>query len=182
MPILPTTKVPALNVSLVAGGSWSLADSTASSFTMVIFYRGYHCPKCKEQLLDVQERLADIEAKGAQVIAVSMDPQDRAESTRDEWGLPRLNLGYGLSKQAARGWGLFMSSSRGKTSLGIEELKVFNEPGLFLVRPPAHDDASTLYASWVQTTPFARPPVNDLLALMNFANEKSYPPRGILAA
>ena len=74
-----------------------------------------------------------------------------------------------------------MSSSRGKTSMGVEELKVFNEPGLFIIRPPKHEAAGTLYASWVQSVPFARPQTSDLVSMLKFVNEKDYPPRGTLA-
>ena len=86
MTILPGTDVPSLSLPLVAGGTWSLDTSEATKFTIVVYYRGYHCPKCKEQLLDLQEHLAALEATGADVVAISMDPQDRAEKARDESG------------------------------------------------------------------------------------------------
>ena len=51
-----------------------------------------------------------------------------------------MRVGYGLPLKDARAWGLYISTSRGKTSAGIEEPALFSEPGLFLVRPD-----STLY-------------------------------------
>jgi hypothetical protein len=48
-----------------------------------------------------------------------------------------------------------------------------SEPGLFLIRPDG-----TLYCSSVQTMPFARPHVGDVLQAIAFITEKNYPPRG----
>ena len=61
----------------------------------------------------------------------------------------------------------------GKTSVGIEEPALFSEPGLFLVRPDG-----TLYWSAVQTMPFSRPHLADLLAALDFIAERNYPARG----
>jgi hypothetical protein len=73
----------------------------------------------------------------------------------------------------ARAFGLWISSSRGKTSAGIEETTLFNDPGIFLIKPDR-----TLYCASVQTMPFARPHFADLLAAINFVTEKNYPARG----
>ena len=64
-------------------------------------------------------------------------------------------------------------SSRGKTSLGVEEPALFNEPGVFIVSP----DGSLYYGS-TQTMPFARPSFADLLGAIDFAIAKDYPARG----
>jgi len=64
-------------------------------------------------------------------------------------------------------------ASRGKTSIGIEEPPLFNEPGVFLVKPDG-----TLYYGAVQTMPFARPQFQDLLGAIDFAIAKDYPARG----
>ena len=84
-----------------------------------------------------------------------------------------LRFGYGLSLKSARQWGLYISASRGKTSIGIEEPALFSEPGVFIVRPDG-----TLYYGAVQTMPFARPSFQDLLGAIDFAIAKDYPARG----
>lgn len=38
--IKPRTAVPALQVNLVEGGSWRLADSPPEYMAMLVFYRG----------------------------------------------------------------------------------------------------------------------------------------------
>lgn len=80
---------------------------------------------------------------------------------------------YDLGLANAREWGLYVSTSRGVTSIGIEEPALFSEPGVFIVRP---DD--TLYYGAVQTMPFARPHFDELLAAIDFALAKDYPARG----
>ena len=41
----PRQPVPALEVDTL-DGPWSLADQSSENFTMVVFYRGLHCPIC----------------------------------------------------------------------------------------------------------------------------------------
>jgi len=84
-----------------------------------------------------------------------------------------VKFAYGLGLQTARDFGLYISESKGKTSLGIEEPARFSEPGVFLVRPDG-----TLYYGNVQTMPFARPQFQDLLAAVDYSIAKSYPARG----
>ncbi|MEM8750588.1 MAG: peroxiredoxin-like family protein [Pseudomonadota bacterium] len=173
--LIPGHKVPDLNLSTADGGSWDLQKNAGENFTLLTFYRGYHCPKCREQLQDLQSQLAEFEATGTRVVGVSMDPQDRAEKSVKDWEVDKVTIGYGLTADEAKAWGLHMSSSRGKTSVGVEELKVFNEPGLFLIRSDG-----TLYASWVQTVPFGRSKAADLVSMIKFVLDKDYPPRGTL--
>ena len=173
MTIKPRQPVPALEVQTVDGGTWRLADREPQAFTMVVFYRGLHCPICKGYLRDLDRRLGDFEARGVEAIAVSTDDEGRARRAKEEWGLERLPVGYGLSIDAARAWGLFVSTSRGTTSAGVEEPALFNEPGLFLVKPDG-----TLYAASIQTMPFARPHFDEVLRAVDFVLEKDYPARG----
>ncbi|NDH57393.1 MAG: AhpC/TSA family protein, partial [Betaproteobacteria bacterium] len=84
-----------------------------------------------------------------------------------------LRFGYDLPLSLASHWGLYISQGIGKTSIGVEEPKLFAEPGVFLVRPD-----HTLYYGAVQTMPFARPSFTDLLVAIDFAISKNYPARG----
>jgi hypothetical protein len=78
-----------------------------------------------------------------------------------------------LTLTVARQWGLYISSSRGKSSIKVEEPSLFSEPGVFPIRPDA-----TLYYGAVQTMPFARPPFSELLQAIDFVIAKDYPARG----
>ena len=172
-PLVPRQPVPPLSVPLAGGGKFDLNTETPEKFTLVVFYRGLHCPQCRKQLTDLEAKLPEFDKRGVSVVAISADEPERGERTKAEWNLPNLRIGYSLDLNTARAWGLWISASRGKTSAGIEETSLFNEPGLFLVKPDG-----TLYCASVQTMPFARPQFADLLAAIDFIAEKNYPPRG----
>lgn len=176
-PILPRTAVPRLELRLAPDSSaFRLANENPRNFTLIVVYRGLHCPICKAQLRDLEAKLDAFAQKGVGVVAVSTDSEERANRAKAEWDLPRLRLGHGLTPAAAREWGLFLSAGHGVTSLGIEEPACFAEPGLFLVRPDG-----TLYFSSVQTMPFARPSFADILGAIDFVVAKDYPARGEVA-
>ncbi len=164
----PRDPVPELDVPLASGGQWTLREQQPERFTLVVFYRGLHCPICKGYLNDLQNRLEDFRAKGVEPIAISSDSQERAQQTAQEWGIDELPLGYGLSLDSAREWGLFISSG-----IADKEPELFSEPGLFLVRPDG-----TLYAASVQTMPFARPSFKELAGALDFVIKEDYPARG----
>lgn len=171
--LVPRQPVPALQVPTIEHGDWDLAAQTPARFTMILVYRGLHCPICRGYLKELQSLLGEFAARGVTVLAVSTDDAERAQATHAQWGLSGLPLGYGLPIDSARAWGLYISTSRGKTSLGIEEPARFAEPGLFLVRPDR-----TLYAAAVNTMPFARPHFKDVLTALDFIVKNDYPARG----
>lgn len=104
--IKPRTPAPPLEVALVGGGRWSLSEQQPERFTLVVSYRGYHCPVCRGYLKRL-DRLAEVGVTS--VIAVSGDEEHRATQTVEEWGLERLPGGYGQPILSMREWGLFIS-------------------------------------------------------------------------
>lgn len=164
---------PEISVPTLDGETWTLSERKPESLTMVVAYRGAHCPKCRDYLQDLNARIDDFTGRGVEVIAVSADGRERAEMARTDWNLPKLPIGYDLSLDKARELELPISTSRGKTSIGIDEPAMFSEPGRFLVKPDG-----TLYAAFIQTMPFARPPLDQLLGAIDFIREKDYPARG----
>jgi len=171
--IFPRQQVPALSVPTVGGGAWTLAEQSPENFTMIVFYRGYHCPICSRYLGDLERRLDKFSELGVTTVAMSSDEQARAEKAKAEWELANLTVGYGLSLDEARKWGLFISTSKGKTSTGVEEPPLFIEPGLFFVKPD-----NTLYWSSIQTMPFARPSFAEVQVSVAKVLEMNYPARG----
>jgi len=172
-PLMPREAVPSLNVPLTTGGTYDLKDSQAENFTLVVFYRGLHCPVCAMYLAELERLAPDFAERGVEIIAVSSDTEERGKAMAEKMKADKINLGYGLSLKSAREWGLFISTSRGKTSIDIEEPALFHEPGVFFVRA----DGTLFYAS-VQTMPFARPPFKDFLGSLDFALANDYPSRG----
>lgn len=169
----PGVRTPELEVKTLDGEVWRLWNQKPKNFTMVVAYRGLHCPICKTYLRDLDRNLDEFKKRGVETIIVSTDTKERAEQTKEDWGIKNLNIGYGLSIDKAREWGLYISTGRGKTSAGIEEPAHFSEPGLFLIQPD-----STLYAASVATMPFARPHFKEVLSAVDFIVEKNYPARG----
>jgi peroxiredoxin len=172
-PLIPRQAVPPLQVPTLGHGSFSLGEDAALNFTLVVFYRGLHCPICLKYLLELGRLQPEFDKRGVRVVAISSDGRERAQAMADKLKAPDLRMGYDLSLAAARQWGLFISTSRGTTSIGIEEPALFSEPGVFIVRPDG-----TLYYGAVQTMPFARPHFDELLAALDFALDKNYPARG----
>ena len=170
---MPRKPVPSLEVDTLAGDRWKLSDQQPQQFTMLVFYRGLHCPVCRKYLGELNGVIEEFAKRGVETLVVSSDSRERAQEAKDKWGLANLRVGYGLPLDKAREWGLYVSSSRGKTSLGIEEPALFSEPGLFLVRPDG-----TLYWGNLSTMPFGRPHFNEILAAIDFAVSKDYPARG----
>jgi len=171
--LTPRQPVPSLVLNTVAHGPFDLASEQPPHFSLVVFYRGLHCPICAKYLSELERLVPEFAKRGVTAIAVSGDGIDRARTMAEKVSATQLRFGYGLSLASARTWGLYISTSRGKTSVGIEEPALFSEPGVFLVRPDG-----TLYYGAVQTMPFARPNFNDLLAGLDFAIPNNYPARG----
>jgi peroxiredoxin len=171
--LLPRLPVPALNVPTLAHGNFDLSAEAPQNFTLVVFYRGLHCPICLKYLLELGRLQPEFEKRGLKVIALSSDGRERAQAMADKLNAPGLRVGYDLALGKAREWGLYISTSRGKTSVGVDEPALFSEPGLFIVRPDG-----SLYYGAVQTMPFARPHFDELLAALDFALDKNYPARG----
>ena len=165
--IRPRERAPELAVDLVGGGRWRLSDQRPETFTMVVFYRGLHCPVCRAQLSELNRRIPEIAGRGIGVIAISGDTRERAERARQEWRLDRVEIGYGLTEETARDFGLFVSR-------GINgEPARFSEPGLFLIRP----DGSVYYEA-ITSMPWGRPRLDDVLGGVDYALDHDYPARG----
>ena len=165
---LPGQPAPALDLELIIGLDWSLAKQSPDAFTMIVVYRGLHCPICKAHLKALRGHYDAFLAKGVEAINVSMDGKDKATEAHESWGLDPIPMGHSLSEETARVWGLYLSDGRGGA-----EPDVFAEPGLFLVKPDG-----TLYLAEVASAPFVRPDLGLLLSEIDLIREKDYPPRG----
>lgn len=171
--LLPRQPVPSLRVATLDSGPFDLAQERPERFTLVCFYRGLHCPICANYLKELERLTSAFAERGVQTIAISGDTEERARAMAAKVGAEGLRFGYGLSLGNAQEWGLYLSASRGKTSIGIEEPALFSEPGIFLVRPDG-----TLYYGAVQTMPFVRPPFAELVQALDFVIKTDYPARG----
>ena len=168
MTVKPRQPAPPLEVKLLDGSHWRLADAKPMTFEMIVVYRGLHCPICKTYLGELEAKLPEFSQRGVDVIAVSTDSRDRAERARAEWGLNNLRVGCELSIANAREWELFISRA-----IRDGEPPEFAEPGLFLIRP----DGTMFFASR-GSAPWGRPPLDQMLRGIDIVAERKMPARG----
>lgn len=175
MRVIPGDTMPAIDARLVGGGRWALAREKAEKLALLAFYRGIFCPVCRTWLADLERLVPELERRGVSVIALTCDKKDAAEKAVKEWGLKTLRVGYNLAPDDARQAGLYISEGRGlNPATGQKEPMLFTEPAVLLVRPEGE-----LYAAWIQSTPYARPHLAEILtAVDNFVAKNLPDPRG----
>lgn len=175
MRVIPGDTMPAIDARLVGGGRWALAREKADKLALLAFYRGIFCPVCRTWLGELDRLLPEFYKRGVSVIALSCDKKDAAERAVKEWGLQRLRVGFNLAPDDARQAGLYISEGRGiNLATNQKEPMLFTEPGLLLVRPEGE-----LYAAWIQSAPYARPHITEILTAVDNFTAKNLPePRG----
>lgn len=95
---------------------------------LVFVYGGRHCPICKKYLTKLESLKEKFLATGAEVVAVSSDPEAKALAMA-EAAAPTLPVAYGLSIEQMRNLGLYVSHPRSPE----ETDQPFPEPGMFAV-------------------------------------------------
>jgi peroxiredoxin len=179
--VYPNEAAPALSIPTVNGETFTLVKRNPEKLTVVIFYRGLHCPLCKNHVKEVADNYQKALDAGIEIIVVSMDTEEKAlqfskdvaamlESADGNTTLT-VPIGYGLTEEQAREWGLYISSARE----GTNEPDVYSEPGLFVIRPDA-----TVFSAMVQSAPFTRPSIPQLLSTLQYVLDNNYPARGNL--
>jgi len=171
--LFPRQTAPALVVDTLNHGSFDLASEVPERMTLICFYRGLHCPICAAYLKELERLTPEFAERGVTTIAISSDIEPRAREMHKKIGANNLRIGYGLPLPEARKWGLYISTSRCKSSIGVDEPEMFSEPGLFLLRPDR-----TIYYLSVQSMPFVRPNFKELLQALDFSIQHDYPARG----
>lgn len=167
----PGQKTPALELPLTIDAKFKLSDQNPEHFTMLVFYRGMHCPICKKYLEELGNRLSDFTDNGVSPFAISMDSPERAQVAHDDWDTGDLPLAHSMTDNQAREWGLYISEGRPDS----KEPPKFSEPGLFLIRPNGE-----LFFAVTQSAPFTRPSLDQLLEGIEFVTKNDYPTRGTL--
>jgi len=152
-------------ITLPRAGGGEVKIGASKGWQMVVVYRGKHCPICRTYLKTLDRLLDEFHALGTEVIAVSADPQEKAESEAAEeaWHFP---VGYALTPDHMRLLGLYISAPRSPE----ETDRPFPEPGLFIVNP-----AGQAQIIDISNAPFARPELHGVLNGLKFVQEKKIP-------
>ena len=76
--LTPRQPVPALQVPTLSHGAYDLHAERPERFSLLVFYRGLHCPICHKYLLELGRLLPEFTRRGVGVIALSSDTAERA--------------------------------------------------------------------------------------------------------
>lgn len=150
------------------GGGQITVGGTSENWTLLVVYRGKHCPRCKKYLNILDGMRADWATAGFDISVVSADTEEKAKADRDEFGWG-FNLGYDLSEDQMETLGLYITEPLSAS----ETDRRFAEPGTYVIRP----DGSLLLIA-ISNGPSARPELAELLDGMIFTQENDRPPRG----
>ncbi len=162
---------PKMTVAKFGGGEVRLgAPASSSVWQLVVVYRGKHCPLCTQYLLELNEILRELQALNVEVVAVSVDPEEKVRIQMDQVK-PNFDVGYGLSIEQMQSLGLYISTPRSPE----EHDRPFAEPGLFVINS---DGAIQIID--ISNAPFTRPDLKTLVMGLKFIRnpENNYPIRG----
>ena len=121
--------IPEVTIPRLGGGEMTIGTPLCDyTWHMIVVYRGKHCPRCHAYLAKLQTLLPRLYALGMGVIAVSGDPEVRAQAMVDELGLT-IPVGYAMTLPQMAKLGLYISSPRSPD----ETDQPFAEPGLFVI-------------------------------------------------
>lgn len=160
-------KIEEVSFAKVGGGDAISVGQSKDRWTMLIVYRGRHCPRCKRFLNKLNAVLpswTDV----MDVVVVSGDTQEKAEADLAEFGWD-FDLCYGMTVPQMRSLGLYVTNPLSDA----ETTTQFAEPGAFAIRP----DGSLMLVD-ISNGPAARPDLEELLDGMKFNIENDRPVRG----
>jgi peroxiredoxin len=162
-------KAPDFTLPDAQGHPVKLSDLLKKGKVVLTFYRGGWCPFCNRQLESYQAHLAEIHAKGAELVAVSPQTPDATVSTaeKDALTFPVLS---DVGNKVARTYGLVFKVPDGViqiyTHFGVDLDKRNGDASHELPMPATYiiDRDGTIKLSYVQADYKNRLPVEALLA------------------
>ena len=162
----PDQPMPQLSLTTLAGDTITIG-TPRDRWSMLIVYRGKHCPRCKRYLNKLNAMLSAWTEK-MDVLVVSADTQDKALADRSEFGWD-FDLFFGLTEPQMREMGLYVSEPLSEA----ETDALFAEPGTFAIQPDG-----TLMLVDISNGPASRPDLEELLDGMIFNIDNNRPVRG----
>src|ERR1051325_2330687 len=80
------SKAPDFKLKDQNGNEVTMKDLRKKGQTVLLFYRGYWCPFCNRELKAFADSLSMIQAKGAQVVAITAEMREGIDSTIQRTG------------------------------------------------------------------------------------------------
>lgn len=159
--------LPAFKAKRLDGSEFQFEGATDGWFLLVI-YRGKHCGRCKKYLNILESMQEDWRKSGFDILVVSADPMEKAQSDVNEFGWT-FDIGCDLSESDMKKLGVYISDP-----LTPDETdRRFAEPAVFCIRPD-----NTVQIAAISNGPSARPDLAELLDGMQFTIEHGKPARG----
>ncbi len=147
-------------------------DLRAKGALLISFYRGHWCPYCSLELKALQERLADITAKGVTLVAISPQTPDQSLTTQQKYELKFPVLSDSGNK-VARKFGLVYTLDEGLRPIyqafGID-LQAHNGDSSFELPVPATylvDRKGTVLEAYVNVDYRERLPLETALSWLD---------------
>lgn len=97
----PGDRAPDATLTAADGTTVQLSDLYGGGPIIVTFYRGGWCPFCQGELREWQDRLAEVDALGARLVAISPEAPSFAGQTTDKYGLEFTVLSDATGEAAA---------------------------------------------------------------------------------
>lgn len=164
---VPGSVLEPMSFPKTGGGDLSVGG-TRENWTLLVVYRGKHCPRCKKYLNILNDMRAQWADAGFDIAVVSADTQEKAEADQKEFGWA-FDLGYGLSEAQMSTLGLYVTEPLSAS----ETDRRFAEPGTYVIR----SNGSVILTA-ISNGPAARPELSELLDGMIFNKTKDRPERG----
>ncbi|OZC04756.1 peroxiredoxin-like family protein [Rubricoccus marinus] len=152
----------------VDGSTTQLSDLLARGPVVLTFYRGAWCPYCNTQLRDYQESLAEIEAAGATLAAISPQAPDSsiAMQQKNELAFPVLSdAGGAVSDAYGLTFQVDAATRERYRAVGID-LEPYNGTDLWELPVPATyviDASGVIRAAFVEADYTQRASVRQIL-------------------
>ncbi|WP_166422722.1 redoxin domain-containing protein [Paraglaciecola sp. 20A4] len=137
-------------------------------WTMVVVYRGVHCPVCTKYLTQLQEMRTQFQDIKVDIVAVSADTVEQLNRKLDDVAA-EYPVYAGLSMDYMKQLGLFVSDPRSDA----ETDHPFPEPGLFII-----NSDNKVQIIEIANSPFVRPDLNMLVSGLGYTRKNDYPIRG----
>jgi peroxiredoxin len=141
-----------------------------ADWTMVVVYRGRHCPLCTRYLNELEAFLPRLTAIGVDIAAVSADSAEQLAEHRERLSVS-FPLYHGMTLEQMQSLGLYISHPRSPK----ETDHPFAEPGLFVINAE-----QTIQVVDLSNNPFVRPALEQLVSGLEWIRnpENNYPIRG----
>ncbi|MDB4122337.1 redoxin domain-containing protein [Octadecabacter sp.] len=164
---IPGSILGPMTFANVAGGDITVGGEK-ENWTLLVVYRGKHCPRCKKYLNILDKMRGEWADAGFDIAVVSADSQEKALADQAEFGWG-FDLGYGLTEDQMATLGVYVTEP-----LSLQEADGnFAEPGTFVLR----GDGSQIIVA-ISNGPAVRPDLTELLDGMIFNKTKDRPHRG----